>query len=307
MDGMHTAAGTQRLKVYLVLHRHGNRSADGCFASVATIAKETGINRDDTCLTLKWLVENGWAVREARPGRTSTYYLRQDEPTHLQVGTHPEEATPPQVTPPTHLGVTPPTHPQVTQTRTQEQEPKNKNPLEVETPYPLRKGETVVVVGVGEEVRGSDACIPSLAPAAGGKVAADPQPQRPDPAPSPKRRMAKPPAFQPSPDDIPASLLPAEAPLRAFWEVKGGQRTQQAWNCLTGALERIWRHPDGGMEAVREQLDGGIQNGWGSITFANWQKYGTRPLAPVGSTRRGSATMDAAQAAIAMYHERGIA
>ena len=141
----------------------------------------------------------------------------------------------------------------------------------------------------------------------GGKVAADPQPQRPDPAPSPKRRMAKPPAFQPSPDDIPASLLPAEAPLRAFWEVKGGQRTQQAWNCLTGALERIWRHPDGGMEAVREQLDGGIQNGWGSITFANWQKYGTRPVGRPGAGPRKSATDQAADNVLAMFRARGIA
>jgi hypothetical protein len=136
-----------------------------------------------------------------------------------------------------------------------------------------------------------------------GKVAADPQPQQQDPAPSPKPRMAKPRAFEPTTDDIPASLLPAEAPLRAFWEVKGGQRTQQAWNCLTGALERIWRHPDGGMEAVREQLDGGIQNGWGSITFANWQKYGTRPagfLAAGG--RRKSSTEEAADAVIAFYN-----
>jgi hypothetical protein len=107
--------------------------------------------------------------------------------------------------------------------------------------------------------------------------------------------MAKPPAFQPSPDDIPASLLPVEAPLRAFWEVKGGQRTQQAWNCLTGALERIWRHPDGGIESVRDQLEYGIQAGPKSITFANWQKYGQTALVPAG-TRRGSASPKGADA-----------
>ena len=299
MDQMHTAAGTQRLKVYLVLHRHGNKSADGCFASVATIAKETGINRDDTCTTLRWLVENGWAVREPRPGKTTTYYLRQDEPTHPQVGTHPQVATLPEVTTPTHLQVTPPTHPQVTQTRTQEQEPKNKNPLEGEPPLPPKGGTYDPHAWLGDPWPAA-----SPAPAAGGTLDAVPQPQDPAPSPPKRNRMAKPQPFDPGPDDVPASLLPVEAPLRAFWQVKGGQRTEQAWNCLTGALERIWRHSDGGMEAVREQLDGGIQNGWGSITFANWQKYGTRTASPTGmaSGRRKSATEAAADAAKAFYN-----
>jgi hypothetical protein len=114
-------------------------------------------------------------------------------------------------------------------------------------------------------------------------------------------------AFVPTAEDIPACLLPVEAPLRAFWQVKKGERTQQAWNCLTGALERIWRHPDGGMEAVREQLDGGIQNGWGSITFANWQKYGTRPVGRPGGGPRKSATDEAADRVLAMFAARGIA
>jgi hypothetical protein len=148
---------------------------------------------------------------------------------------------------------------------------------------------------------------------AGGTVAVDPQPQHPAaqdhkaPSPPKAKRMAASKAFTPTTDDIPAALLPVEAPLRAFWQDKTGQRTQQAWNCLTGALERIWEHPDGGTAAVREQLENATQAGWRSITFANWLKYSQPALAPAGGSRRGSATMDAAQAAIAMYHERGIA
>ena len=150
-------------------------------------------------------------------------------------------------------------------------------------------------------------------PFRGGTLAEDPHPQRPDPAPSPPKptRMAKPKPFVPSPDDIPASLLPVEAPLRAFWQVKAGQTTQQAWNCLTGALERIWRHPDGGTDAVRDQLEAATQAGWRSITFANWQKYSQQPgpspihARPAAGPRR-SATDQAADNVLAMFAARGI-
>jgi hypothetical protein len=154
---------------------------------------------------------------------------------------------------------------------------------------------------------------PSPQPAAGGTLAEDSHPQRPDPAPSPPKptRMAKLKPFVPSPDDIPAALLPLEAPLRAFWQVKAGQTTQQAWNCLTGALERIWRHPDGGTDAVRDQLEAATQAGWRSITFANWQKYSQQPgpssihARPAAGPRR-SATDQAADNVLAMFAARGI-
>jgi hypothetical protein len=160
--------------------------------------------------------------------------------------------------------------------------------------------------------QGNRSTVPSAAvpePFAGGTLASLPQPQHaaePDRiAPSPPKPRIK--AFVPTTEDIPPALLPVEAPLKAFWQDKAGQRTQQAWNCLTAALERIWRHPDGGTAAVREQLDNAIQSGWRSITFANWLKYGQTALAPAGNARRGSANMDAARAAIAMYDQRGIA
>ncbi len=313
MDQMHTAAGTQRLKVYLVLHRHGNKSVDGCFASVATIAKETGINRDDTCTTLKWLVENGWAVRESRPGRTSNYYLRQDEPTHPQVGTHPQGATLPEVTPPTHLQVTPPTHPQVTQTRTQEQEPKNKNPLEAEPPLPPKGGHPRDWVWVENPQHGDSPSYGGMmlfkadcpSPAAGGTLDVVPQPE-PAPSPPKRTRMAKPQPFTPTPDDIPAALLPVEAPLMAFWAEKGGQRTKAAWTALLGNLERIQSDLDGGTDVVRQQLDNAIQSGWTSVTYANWQRWGRPapfpPIAGAGGGRRKSATESAADAAKAFYN-----
>ena len=143
------------------------------------------------------------------------------------------------------------------------------------------------------------------APAAGGTLVADLPSQQADPAPSPPKARMK--AFVPTTEDIPACLLPVEAPLRAFWQDKTGQRTQQAWNCLTGALERIWQHPDGGTHAVREQLENATQAGWRSITFSNWQKYGQALPARSGSAPRKSATDQAADNVLAMFAARGIA
>lgn len=165
--------------------------------------------------------------------------------------------------------------------RSIERTPKKEHQPEAEPPLPPKGGEhglSHLEVGTHPEVGSSPA------PVAGGTLAEDPDPQRTDPAPSPPKRtrMAKPKAFVPSTDDIPAALLPVEASLRAFWQVKTGQTTQQAWNCLTGALERIWRDPDGGTDAVRDQIEAATQAGWRSITFANWQKYGQPSLTAAG-------------------------
>jgi hypothetical protein len=176
----------------------------------------------------------------------------------------------------------------------EEQGIKNKKELEPPTYY-VSSPPTGGTHSQGDSLLDFRAAVPD--PLASGTVAVDPQPQHPaaqdHKAPSPPKARMK--AFVPTAEDIPACLLPVEAPLRAFWQDKAGQRTQQAWNCLTGALERIWQHPDGGTAAVREQLENATQAGWRSITFANWQKYGVEPTRPQG-TRRGSASPKGADA-----------
>jgi hypothetical protein len=285
--------------VYPALHRHGWGSDEGSWASIKTLMDESGFGRDGVRAALRWLTDEGWVTREERPGYTPRYRVRiedpqppkqasphrkqQGDPCRKQEGGATENSRGPLLK---SVG---------------EQEPSNKNPRtrkNQEPPLPPKGGTDVL----GWDW--PDAC-------SGGTLVADPHPQRPEPAPSPKpKRMAKPQAFHPSPDDIPASLLPVEAALRTFWDAKAGQRTQQAWNCLTGALERIWQHPDGGIEAVRDQLDNAIQAGWRSITFSNWQKYGARPADQFGAairfgtagTRRKSSTEAAADAVIAFYN-----
>jgi hypothetical protein len=111
--------------------------------------------------------------------------------------------------------------------------------------------------------------------------------------------------FDPSPDDIPACLLPLEAPLRAFWAEKGGRTTEAAWKALAGALERIWRDPDGGTAVVEQQLENAIQSGWTSITYANWKKYG-QPL-PARNGNGRSPQSSAADNVIRFLNTQGVA
>lgn len=289
--------------VYPALHRRGWGSAEGCWASIKSLQDESGFGRHSVIAALRWLVAEGWVTKEERPGYTCVYRVRIDDPQPPEKK-HPVQKRRGSPRPKTE-GVPTPKTDGVPRPKTDyEQEPSNKNPLTTKEP-------PTHYVGLPPEgdTHGSDDdwpewCVAWPSACASGTLVEDPQPQRPDPAPSPPKRtpMAKPRAFVPTPDDIPASLLPVEAPLMAFWQHKQGQRTQQAWNCLTGALERIWRHPDGGIDAVRDQIDNATQAGWRSITFANWQKYGTRPLAPIGGSRRKSSTEAAADAVIAFYN-----
>jgi hypothetical protein len=80
MDQVAEPGGKQRLIVYLFLHRHGFGSDRGCYASITTLAAETGIARRDVIESLRWLVEEGWVTREQRPGMPSVYQVWADAP-----------------------------------------------------------------------------------------------------------------------------------------------------------------------------------------------------------------------------------
>lgn len=113
MDVMTERSGKQIVCVYLWLHRFGWGSDQGCWASIATIAKATGIKPDHVRLAIQWLLAEGWLVQTARPGRTSVYFVRmhreqpplpQKEGASLQKGSTPKSGT----TPPLKSGTTPP-------------------------------------------------------------------------------------------------------------------------------------------------------------------------------------------------------
>jgi ribosome assembly protein YihI (activator of Der GTPase) len=62
MDQIAEPGGKQRVCVYLLLHRHGNGSPDGCYASVTTLSHELGSSRRDVMAAIQWLITNGWAT-----------------------------------------------------------------------------------------------------------------------------------------------------------------------------------------------------------------------------------------------------
>jgi len=103
--------------------------------------------------------------------------------------------------------------------------------------------------------------------------------------------LTKPPRkarFQPTHDLIPAALLPVHPEILGFWATKAGARTQLAWDGLIKQLGLIQQDPQGGTEAVRTQLQTGIDRApikaWLSVSYDNWRKYGL-PVASGGNRR----------------------
>jgi hypothetical protein len=92
------------------------------------------------------------------------------------------------------------------------------------------------------------------------------------------------PRFQPSHDLIPTELLPVYPEILGFWAVKAGARTQQAWNGLMTQLALIQQDPLGGTEALRSQLQEGIDRApikpWMSVTHSLWRTYGMKGARP---------------------------
>lgn len=107
----------------------------------------------------------------------------------------------------------------------------------------------------------------------------EPLERLPEPSPCEEPKKPKAVRFQPTEADIPAILLPVALPLLDFWAAKAGKKTEKAWKGLLTELQRIWNDPAGGTDVLRRQLEMGIEaktygNGWQSITYANWSKYG---------------------------------
>ena len=80
MDQMAEPGGKQRVCIYLLLHRYGNGSDQGCYASVTTMAKQLGMKRHDVMTAINWLLTNGWAsYSTALDGRRRHIYLNADQ------------------------------------------------------------------------------------------------------------------------------------------------------------------------------------------------------------------------------------
>jgi hypothetical protein len=136
---------------------------------------------------------------------------------------------------------------------------------------------------------------------AGGIVSEPPPPTQPV-----KTRKAR---FQPSHDLIPAELLPVHPEILGFWSVKAGSRSEQAWNGLITQLRLILQDPQGGTEALRGQLQEGINRApikpWMSVTHSLWRTYGLKGSAgSLGSGNRRKTPEEHALDSIAFIEAR---
>jgi hypothetical protein len=78
LDQIAEPGGKQRVCVYLLLHRHGNGSPHGCYASVTTLSRELGSSRRDVMAAIRWLIDNGWATYAYDDGHRRHIYLNAD-------------------------------------------------------------------------------------------------------------------------------------------------------------------------------------------------------------------------------------
>ena len=238
--------------VYLVLHRRGWNSTHGCWASVHTIQEDAGVGRKSVHAALRWLLSEGWVTREERPGFTSVYRVRVEDPLPApRPERSPSEATqvkndPGQKRPDPQVKNDPGprskmTHKQEPLTRTQEQEP------------PI-----------------------------------SPKPQTAEPDPQPKAVRTR---ITLTETEIPETLQPAAALICQFWNhAKAGQRTQRALAGQLRELEAIATDRRGGITALRQQLQKAITaaeigSAWRAITHERWLAFGLSPAQQQAETR----------------------
>jgi len=86
LDQIAEPGGKQRVCVYLLLHRYGNASQQGCYASVTTLSKDLGSSRRDVMSAIHWLIDNGWATYTYDDGHRRHIYLNADRRKHRNGG-----------------------------------------------------------------------------------------------------------------------------------------------------------------------------------------------------------------------------
>ena len=112
--------------VYAVVHRHGFGSSDGCWTSLETIRRETGVSRKVVQRSLLWLKDSGWLMAEHRAGQTTVYRVVAEDPGKVDLGRIRPRSKTTQVK--NDLGPRSETTWGVRSKTTYKQEPNNKNP-----------------------------------------------------------------------------------------------------------------------------------------------------------------------------------
>lgn len=316
--------------VYCWLWHYAGRD-DQAFPSVDRLAAECRMKPDDVRVCLKSLTGDGWISRVDRPGQTTLFHVRSE-----RVHPSPKRGTPPPKRGTPKQGSTP--LPQKGEPTPPPKGGPNKNHLtktnyqeDLEPPFIPPAGgrrderggthpylDQVEIFGMDSQ--GSEQAQAQPQPQQPVKPwePSPPSPPAPDPEPQPeplaeapvKARARKPKlVFEPTEQDIPARLLPVASELLEFWPTRSGQRTQRAWAAQLGELIKIQQDPAGGTEAIRSQLQAGIQaaifgKAWMAVTHANWQRFG-RATTPIMGTgfRQKQTTMERVMGAALLIEE----
>ena len=282
-----TADRKGTLFVYLNLWKHGSGSLGirkNSYPSVETQASQCRMDPKDVREARNWLIENGWLLREERPGSTPNFTILLEPRNPPRKRPTPGAKAPRGRCPKTPLGQKPHPTPGA-------KAPPNKNHLtrtneqDLEPPLPPSGG------NAGE---GQGELITVEALPVDAALSKSPESAKVPEPPTQTMALTKParkPRFQPSHDLIPAELLPVHPEILGFWAVKAGARTQQAWNGLMTQLALIQQDPLGGTEALRSQLQEGIDRApikpWMSVTHSLWRTYGMKGARPgLGGNRR---------------------
>jgi len=251
-----TADRKGTLFVYLNLWKHGSGSLgvrSNSYPSVETQASQCRMDPKDVREARNWLIENGWLLREERPGSTPNFTVLL------------EPRNPPRKRP-TPGAKAPPNKNHLTRINEQDLEP----------PLPPSGGNA----GEGQGELITVEALPVALPVDAALSKSPESAKVPEPPPQTMAltKPARKPRFQPSHDLIPTELLPVHPEILGFWAVKAGARTQQAWDGLIKQLGLIQQDPQGGTDMVRTQLQTGIERApikpWLSVSYGNWRKFG---------------------------------
>lgn len=202
LDQIAEPGGKQRVCVYLLLHRHGNGSREGCYASVTTLAQELGSNRRDVMAAIRWLIDNGWATYTYDDSHRRHIYLNADRRRKPSAGVQKGTET---RYPKRHRGIQKDTDEQSallgtdpgvqkgTQTRTHEQDP------------------SMALLSTDVLTKSIDADSDEKT----GKI---------------------------KPKPLPPELEPHRELVQAFWKIKKGSKGDIAWKLLCTELLKFHRH-----------------------------------------------------------------
>lgn len=243
------------LFVYIWLWHYAGKD-DAAWPSIDRLALECHMSPRDVRKALKWLHQSGWITRQERPGFTSIYHVRSENPSPKRTRGAKGNPLPKRTRgplPQTNQGTPPPNG---TPNNKQEQKPRTRTPLE----------------GAND---------------AGTSQTNSPQPAADtDPIRKPERE-AKPAKTKPAKltitaADVEHSLPPGSAENYVRWwnEARRGKRTERALETELKQIRLIENDPAGGSAAAAEQIRKALETAdlgcqaWQAITHANWQRYG---------------------------------